>query len=125
MSRTLIICEKPSVARDVANALPGRYVKAKGGEHYEGPDAYVAFAKSSGIHITFSPNGMALQGHSRAHLRHWLQKFCRPKLIGLSTVMGKSVVKTIDFDLGPIKGLSSVSPMRETSANPAMRIAGL
>ncbi len=44
MSRTLIICEKPSVARDVANALPGRYVKAKGGEHYEGPDAYVAFA---------------------------------------------------------------------------------
>src|SRR4249919_422930 len=44
MSRILIICEKPSVARDVANALPGRYAKAKNADHYEGPDALVAYA---------------------------------------------------------------------------------
>ena len=43
MTRTLIICEKPSVARDVANALPGGAAR-KGAEHYEGPEANVAFA---------------------------------------------------------------------------------
>jgi DNA topoisomerase-3 len=43
MGRMLIICEKPSVARDVANALYGR--KAwKAGDFYEGPDGVVAFA---------------------------------------------------------------------------------
>jgi DNA topoisomerase III len=42
MASTLIICEKPSVARDVAAALPGKFVKH--GDHYEGPDATVAYA---------------------------------------------------------------------------------
>src|SRR5439155_9327260 len=42
MASTLIICEKPSVARDVAAALPGKFVKR--GDHYEGPDAIVAYA---------------------------------------------------------------------------------
>jgi DNA topoisomerase III len=44
MPKTLIICEKPSVARDVAAALPGRHPKAKGADHYEGPEAVVAYA---------------------------------------------------------------------------------
>ena len=39
---SLIICEKPSVARDVAAALPGRFTKR--GDHWEGPDAIVAYA---------------------------------------------------------------------------------
>jgi len=39
----LIICEKPSVARDVAAALYGRKAK-KAGDFYEGPDGIVAFA---------------------------------------------------------------------------------
>jgi DNA topoisomerase-3 len=43
MGRMLIICEKPSVARDVANALYGRKAK-KAGDFYEGPDGVVAFA---------------------------------------------------------------------------------
>ncbi|MEW6581139.1 MAG: DNA topoisomerase 3 [Actinomycetota bacterium] len=42
MSRTLIICEKPSVARDVANALPEKLKKA--GDHYEGEHWVVAYA---------------------------------------------------------------------------------
>lgn len=43
MGRMLIICEKPSVARDVATALYGRSVK-KLGDFFEGPDGVVAFA---------------------------------------------------------------------------------
>ena len=43
MSRSLIICEKPSVAQDVAKALFGSAAK-KSGDHWEGPDAIVAFA---------------------------------------------------------------------------------
>jgi DNA topoisomerase-3 len=39
---SLIICEKPSVARDVAAALPGTFKKS--GDHYEGPGAIVAYA---------------------------------------------------------------------------------
>ena len=43
MSRSLIICEKPSVAQDVAKALFGSAAK-KSGDHWEGPDAIVAYA---------------------------------------------------------------------------------
>ena len=42
MTRSLIICEKPSVARDVASALPGKFTKK--GDFYESPDSIVAFA---------------------------------------------------------------------------------
>jgi DNA topoisomerase III len=42
VSRTLIICEKPSVARDVASALPGKVAKV--GEHYENDTWIVSFA---------------------------------------------------------------------------------
>jgi DNA topoisomerase-3 len=42
VSRTLVICEKPSVARDVAAALPGKL--AKSGDHWEGDDWIVSFA---------------------------------------------------------------------------------
>lgn len=41
--RSLIICEKPSVAGDVAKALFGRAAK-KSGDHWEAPEAIVAFA---------------------------------------------------------------------------------
>ena len=43
MSRSLIICEKPSVAQDVAKALFGSGVR-KTGDHWDGPDAIVAHA---------------------------------------------------------------------------------
>ncbi len=43
MSRSLIVCEKPSVAQDVAKALFGSAAK-KSGDHWEGPDAIVAHA---------------------------------------------------------------------------------
>jgi DNA topoisomerase-3 len=43
MGRSLIICEKPSVAADVANALFGRAAK-RTGDHYEADEAIVAFA---------------------------------------------------------------------------------
>ncbi len=42
MPRSLIICEKPSVARDVAAALPGSFKKV--GDFYESPKLIVAFA---------------------------------------------------------------------------------
>ncbi|MEZ5080113.1 MAG: DNA topoisomerase 3 [Thermoleophilia bacterium] len=42
MSRMLVICEKPSVARDVAKALFGTPKKA--GDFFEGPEGVVAFA---------------------------------------------------------------------------------
>ncbi len=41
--RSLIICEKPSVASDVAKALFGRAAK-KSGDHWEAPEAIVAHA---------------------------------------------------------------------------------
>ena len=40
---SLVICEKPSVAQDVAKALIGSKAK-RVGDHWEGPDAIVAFA---------------------------------------------------------------------------------
>jgi DNA topoisomerase-3 len=43
MPRSLIVCEKPSVAQDVAKALFGKAAR-KQGDHWEGPDAVVAFA---------------------------------------------------------------------------------
>jgi DNA topoisomerase-3 len=43
VSRSLIICEKPSVAQDVAKALFGSDAK-KSGDHWEGPEAIVAYA---------------------------------------------------------------------------------
>ena len=42
VSKSLIICEKPSVARDVAAALPGKL--AKKGDFWEGDEAIVAYA---------------------------------------------------------------------------------
>lgn len=42
MARTLIICEKPSVARDVASALPGKFTNK--GDFHESADTIVAFA---------------------------------------------------------------------------------
>jgi DNA topoisomerase-3 len=42
MSRSLVICEKPSVAKDVAAALPGKFVKRA--DHYEGEEYLVAWA---------------------------------------------------------------------------------
>ena len=43
VSKALIICEKPSVARDVAAALPGTF--GKKGDFFEGPDAIVALRR--------------------------------------------------------------------------------
>lgn len=40
---SLVICEKPSVAQDVAKALLGPKAK-RVGDHFEGPDAIIAFA---------------------------------------------------------------------------------
>ncbi len=40
---SLVICEKPSVAQDVAKALLGSKAK-RVGDHWEGPDALIAFA---------------------------------------------------------------------------------
>ena len=42
MAKALIICEKPSVATDVAAALPGKFSKRD--DFFEGPDSIVAFA---------------------------------------------------------------------------------
>jgi DNA topoisomerase-3 len=42
MARSLIICEKPSVARDVSTALPGKF--AKSGDFYESDSTVVGFA---------------------------------------------------------------------------------
>ena len=42
MPRSLIICEKPSVARDVSTALPGAF--AKNGDFYESATTIVGFA---------------------------------------------------------------------------------
>lgn len=42
VGKTLVICEKPSVARDVANALPGSF--AQKSDSWEGDDWVIAFA---------------------------------------------------------------------------------
>jgi hypothetical protein len=42
MGKTLIIAEKPSVAADIAKALPGKFTKAK--THFESDDHIVSFA---------------------------------------------------------------------------------
>jgi DNA topoisomerase-3 len=42
MPRSLIICEKPSVARDVSTSLPGKFTKK--GDFYESDDWVVGFA---------------------------------------------------------------------------------
>jgi DNA topoisomerase-3 len=42
MSKTLVICEKPSVARDLAAALPGRF--AESNDLFEGDDYVIGFA---------------------------------------------------------------------------------
>src|SRR3954464_8771648 len=42
MSKTLVIAEKPSVARDIANALPGRFVNNE--SFLEGEEYVITFA---------------------------------------------------------------------------------
>jgi DNA topoisomerase III len=44
MGKTLVIAEKPSVARDLASALPGSYKQAKEKTHLEGDDHVVTWA---------------------------------------------------------------------------------
>ena len=75
--------------------------------------------------MTLSPNGMASQGHSRAHFRQFEQNVCRPKSIGWSVSSGMSVVSTTDLKRGPTNGLSTSSPMRLSSPRPAHRMSGI
>jgi DNA topoisomerase III len=44
MGKTLVIAEKPSVARDLASALPGSYKQAKDKTHLEGDDYVITWA---------------------------------------------------------------------------------
>src|SRR5919106_4536775 len=44
MGKTLVIAEKPSVARDLASALPGSYKQAKEKTHLEGDDYVITWA---------------------------------------------------------------------------------
>src|SRR6188472_2217901 len=44
MAKTLIIAEKPSVARDIAGALPGQYVQAKDKTHLVGEEFVITWA---------------------------------------------------------------------------------
>jgi DNA topoisomerase III len=44
MGKTLVIAEKPSVARDLASALPGSYTQAKEKTHLEGDDYVITWA---------------------------------------------------------------------------------
>ena len=44
MGKTLVIAEKPSVARDLAAALPGSFKQAKEKTHLEGDDYVVTWA---------------------------------------------------------------------------------
>src|ERR1700758_1558696 len=45
MSKTLVIAEKPSVAKDLAKVLPGPFAKGAGGDAYlEGPDHVISWA---------------------------------------------------------------------------------
>jgi hypothetical protein len=51
--------------------------------------------------MTFGPAVMAPDGHSRAHLLQPSQKVCRPKSIGWSCAIGRSVVTVPLFSRGP------------------------
>ena len=44
MGKTLVIAEKPSVARDLASALPGSYTQAKEKTYLEGDDYVITWA---------------------------------------------------------------------------------
>src|SRR5829696_2111060 len=44
MSKTLVVAEKPSVARDLASTLPGSFKQAKDKTHLEGEDYVVTWA---------------------------------------------------------------------------------
>src|ERR671916_1358189 len=44
MGKTLVIAEKPSVARDLAAALPGSFKQAKDKTHLEGDDYVITWA---------------------------------------------------------------------------------
>jgi DNA topoisomerase-3 len=51
MGKTLIIAEKPSVAADIARALPGNFKKSK--THYENSDYIVSFALGHLVSIAY------------------------------------------------------------------------
>src|SRR6185437_2970170 len=44
MAKTLVVAEKPSVGRDIANALPGSFKSAKDKTHLEGDDYVITWA---------------------------------------------------------------------------------
>src|SRR3954468_18401899 len=44
MAKTLVVAEKPSVGRDIANALPGSFQSAKDKTHIEGDDYVITWA---------------------------------------------------------------------------------
>ena len=44
MAKTLVIAEKPSVARDLSNALPGSYKQSKDKSHLIGDDYVITWA---------------------------------------------------------------------------------
>src|ERR687897_2688411 len=44
MARTLVVAEKPSVARDLASTLPGSFKQSKDKTHLEGEDYTVTWA---------------------------------------------------------------------------------
>src|ERR687894_1621025 len=44
MSKTLVVAEKPSVARDLASTLPGSFKQSKDKTHLEGDDYVVSWA---------------------------------------------------------------------------------
>src|ERR687894_1212457 len=44
MSKTLVVAEKPSVARDLASTLPGSFKQSKDKTHLEGDDYVVTWA---------------------------------------------------------------------------------
>ena len=82
------------------------------------------FQISYPLNINFGPAVIAPAGHSRAHLLHDSQKACMPKSIGLSCIIGISVVTTPDFSRGPRKGLTITSPILLTSPRPDKRARG-
>ncbi|PIE56245.1 MAG: DNA topoisomerase III [Desulfobulbus propionicus] len=51
MGKTLIIAEKPSVARDITQALPGRFTKSK--THFESSDYIVSYAVGHLVGIAY------------------------------------------------------------------------
>src|ERR671921_2016899 len=44
MSKTLVVAEKPSVARDLASTLPGSFKQSKDKTHLEGEDYVITWA---------------------------------------------------------------------------------